>query len=81
MPPLVGVTGGVRRVGGRWLRLLLQGESPNRHGSGRLPLRQGLPTKDPQKEVHVWLHLEEGLTDGNKAGDVQYPSRVEVLQL
>ena len=27
------------------------------------------------------LHLEEGLVDGDKAGDMQHPSRVEVLQL
>ena len=33
------------------------------------------------EEVHVWLHPKEGLADGAKAGDVQYPSRVEVLQL
>ena len=27
------------------------------------------------------LHLEEGHTDGDEAGDVQHPSRVEVLQV
>ena len=27
------------------------------------------------------LHLDEGLVDGDEAGDVQYPSQVEVLQL
>ena len=33
------------------------------------------------EEVRVWLHLEEGLTDGDKAGDVQHPRWIEVLQL
>ena len=79
VPPPVGVVGGVRRVGDRWLRLLLQGKSPNRRDSGRLPLGQGSPTKDPSEEVHMRLHPEEGLTDGDEANDVQYPSRVEVL--
>ena len=27
------------------------------------------------------LHPEEGLVDGEKTGDVQHPSRIEVLQL
>ena len=29
----------------------------------------------------MWLHPEEGLADGDEAGDVQHPSRIEVLQL
>ena len=29
----------------------------------------------------MWLHPKEGLIDGDEASDVQYPSRVEVLQL
>ena len=81
MPSLVGVTGGVCRVGDRWLRFLLQGQSPNQRDSRRLPLRQGLLAEDPSKKVHVWLHPEEGLIDGDEASDVQHPSRVEVLQL
>ena len=32
MPPLIIVAGGVRGVGARWPRLLLQGEAPNRRG-------------------------------------------------
>ena len=70
MPPSVGVTGGVHRVGDQRLRLLLQGKSPNRRDSRRLPLRQGSPAEDPPEEVHMWLHPEEGLTDGDKAGDM-----------
>jgi len=27
------------------------------------------------------LHLEEGLVDGDETGNVQHPSRIEVLQL
>ena len=70
VPPPVGVTGGVRRVGDQQLRLLLQGKSPNRRDSGRFPLRQGSPTKDLLEEVHVRLHPEEGLVDGDEASDV-----------
>ena len=81
MPPLVGVIGGVCGAGDRWLRPLLQGKPPNRCDSGRLPLGQGLPAKNPLEEVHVQLHPEEGLIDSDEPGDVQYPSRVEVLQL
>ena len=29
----------------------------------------------------MWLHPEDGLADSDEAKDVQYPSRVEVLQL
>ena len=29
----------------------------------------------------MWLHPEEGLADGDEVGNVQHPSRVEVLQL
>ena len=29
----------------------------------------------------MWLHPKEGLADYDEAGDVQYPSQVEVLQL
>ena len=74
VPPLVGVIGGVRGVGDRWLWPLLQGEPPNWCDSGRLPFGQGSPAKNPPEEVHVRLHPEEGLVDGDKAGDVQYPS-------
>ena len=38
MPPPVGVIGGVSRVGGRRLWLLLQSESPKWRDSRRLPL-------------------------------------------
>ena len=81
MPSLIGVTGGVRGVGGRRLRLLLQSETPNQRGSGWLPLRQGSPGEDLPKEIHVWLHPEESLIDGDETGDVQHPSQIEVLQL
>ena len=33
----------------------------------------------PPKEVHVWLHPEEGLVDGDETGNVQHPSRIELL--
>ena len=33
------------------------------------------------EEVHVRLHPEEGLIDGDEAGNVQHPSQIEVLQL
>ena len=79
MPPPVGVTGGVCWVGDRRLWLLLQSESPNRRDSRRLPLGQGSPAEDLLEEVHVQLHPKEDLVDGDKAGDVQHPSRVEVL--
>ena len=81
MPPPIGVTGGVRGVGARWPQLLLQGEAPNRCGSRWLPLRQGLPGEDLSEEVHVWLHPEEGLTDGDETSDMQHPRWIEVLQL
>ena len=79
MPPLSCSHRGVRRVGDRRLRLLLQGKSPNRRDSGWLPLEQGSSTKDPLEEVHVWLYPKEGLIDGDEASNVQYPSQVEVL--
>ena len=81
MPTPIGVAGGVRKVGGRQLLLLLQGKTPNRQGSRWLPLRQGSPGEDPPKEVHVRLHPKEGLTDSDEASDVQHPNRIEVLQL
>ena len=65
--------GGVRGVGARRTRLFLQGEATNRRGPGRLPLRQGSPGEDPLEEVHVRLHPEEGLVDGDEAGDMQHP--------
>jgi len=81
VPSLIGVTGGVRRVGDQRLRPLLQGEPTDLSDSGRFPLGQGSPTEDLPEEIHVWLHLEEGLANGDKVRDVQHPSRVEVLQL
>ena len=81
MPPSIGVAGGVRGVGALWPRLLLQREAPNQRGPRRLPLRQGSPGEDPPEEVHVRLHPVEGLVDGDEAGNVQHPSRIEVLQL
>ena len=81
MPPLVGVIGGVCRVRDRRFQFLLQGESPNQRDSRWLPLGQGSPTENPPEEVHVRLHLEEGLINGDKASEVQYSSWVEVLQL
>ena len=70
VPPPVGVTGGVHGVGDQWLRPLLQGKPPNRCDSRRLPLEQGLPAENPLEEVHMRIHPEEGLTDGDKTSDV-----------
>ena len=70
VPPPIGVAGGVRGVGARRPRLLLQGETPHRRGPGWLPLRQSSSGEDPPEEVHVWLHPEEGLVDGDEASDV-----------
>jgi len=81
MPPPIGITGGVRGVRARRARFLLQREAPHRHNHERLPLRQSLPRENPLEEVHVRLYPKEGLTHGNKAGDMQHPSRIEVLQL
>jgi len=55
--------------------------SPNQCNLGQVPLRQGSPEEEPLEEVHVWLHPEEGLTNGDEAGNVQHPNRIEVLQL
>ena len=81
MPSLIGVTGGVRRIGDRWLGLLLQGEPTNRGVWRRFPLGQGTPKEDLPEEIHMRLHPKEGLIDGDKVGDVQHPSWVEMLQL
>ena len=70
MPPSIGVAGGVRGVGAWWPQLLLWCEAPNRRGPRWLPLRQGSPGEDPPEEVHMRLHPEEGLADGDEAGDV-----------
>ena len=70
MPSSVGVTRGVRRVGDRRLRPLLQGEPTNQSDSERFPLGSDPPAEDPLKEVHVRLHPEECLADGDEAGDV-----------
>ena len=81
MPPPIGVVGGVQGVGARRTRLLLQRKAPHWRDPKWLPLRQGPPGEDPPEEVHVRLHLGEGLIDGDEASDVQHSSRIEVLQL
>ena len=40
-----------------------------------------MPEEDLPEEIHMRLHPEEGLTDGDEASDVQHPIGVEVLQL
>ena len=35
--------------------------------------QQGSPGDDSPKGVHVWLHPDESLVDGDEAGDVLYP--------
>ena len=54
---------------------------PDRRGLGRIPHHQSSPGEQPPKEVHVRLHPEEGLVDGDEASDMQHPRRIEVLQL
>ena len=50
-----------------------KGETSHRRNPERLPLRQGSPGEDSPEGVHVWLHHNENLTDGDEAGDVLYP--------
>ena len=50
-----------------------KGKNPDQCSPGQLPLRQVLPEEDSPKGVHVRLHLDKSLTDGDEAGDVQYP--------
>ena len=56
-------------------------QSPQPAWFGGLPLRQGSPDEDPPEEIHVRLHPKEGLANDYETGNVQHPSRIEVLQL
>lgn len=37
--------------------------------------------EDLLEKIHMRVHPEEGLANGNEAGDVQHPIRIEVLLL
>ena len=47
-----------------------KGKTPHQRSLERFSLRQDSPREDSSKGVHVWLHLDESLTDGDKAGDM-----------
>ena len=79
VPPLVGVAGDVCGIPPSHARFPLQGETPHRRDLGRIPHQQSSPREQSPEEVHVWLHPEEGLANGDKAGDVQHPRWIEVL--
>ena len=50
-----------------------KGETSHQCSPERLPLRQGSPEDDSSEGVHVRLHPDESLADGDEADDVQYP--------
>ena len=66
---------GMATVAGRYLIKLYElanlssckGETSHRRSPERLPLRQGSPGEGSPEGVHVWLHLDENLADGDKA--------------
>ena len=58
-----------------------KGETPHQRSPERLPLRQDSPGEDLSEGVHVRLHPEEGLADGDEANNTQHPSRIKALQL
>ena len=80
MPSPVGVTWGVRGIRASYAWLPLQGEASDQSDLGRTLVHHGSPREEELEEVHVWLHLEESLADGDEASDVQHPHRIEVLQ-
>ena len=50
-----------------------KGESSYQHSPERIPLQQGSPEEDSPGGLHVRLHPDESLTDGDEVGDVWYP--------
>ena len=47
-----------------------KGEIPNQRSPERLPLRQDSPKEDSPEGVHVRLHPDKSLADGDEASDV-----------
>ena len=62
------------------LSFLYRAKPPTSATSGGFPTGKARPENSRRKNS-VRLHPEEGLADGDKAGDVQHPRRIEVLQL
>ena len=68
-------------VAGRYLIKLYElanlssckGKTSHQRSPERLLLRQGSPKEDSPEGVHVRLHLDESLTDGDEAGDIRHP--------
>ena len=50
-----------------------KGKTSHQRSPERLLLRQGSPKEDSPEGVHVRLHLDESLTDGDEAGDIRHP--------
>ena len=50
-----------------------KGETSYQHSPERHPLRQDSLGEDSPEGVHVRLHLDESLADGDEANDMQYP--------
>ena len=50
-----------------------KGETSHWRSPERLPLRQGSPGEDSAEGVHIWLHPNESLADGDEADDVRHP--------
>ena len=48
-----------------------KGETSHQRSPKRLPLRQGSPGEDSPEGVHIRLHPDESLADGDEAGDVR----------
>ena len=49
-----------------------KGKTPHQHSPKRLPLRQDSPGEDSPKGVHMRLHPDKSLADGDEASDMQY---------
>ena len=79
---------GMAAVAGRYLIKLYElanlssykGETSHQRSPERLPLRQGSPGEDLPEGVHVRLHPDESLADGDEAGDVLYPPICHLLR-
>jgi len=57
-----------------------KGKTSHRCSPKRLPLRQGSPEEDSPEGVHVRLHPDETLVDGDEAGDVRHPLVCHLLR-
>ena len=50
-----------------------KGENPHQCIPEHLPLQQDSPGEDSPEGVHVRLHPDKSLTDGDEVGDVRHP--------